>query len=835
MKYFSTLSPKHLRLLITIATAAVFVVSILNFAQVMVYRVTSNDQCRWVEVPAGDSMLTIHDVVPGGVTDRAGVVDGDTLLRINGKTFHTVGQAQQIIDAHGVGEHVTYTLRRGARTFDTSIEIIKVFNIPFLAFFILGLGFLLVGYVVAMTKPEGFIQRKFGRFGLAAMLLFGFYGLRQAIPDNPFLSRLLIVSLVAGYILSIPQFIGFFLHYPVRRKVAGRKWTVPLLYLFSVLNVVLAPLGQYLGVPQPLLWIPVGMPYAAFVAGIVIFCRSYFTAVPADRKAALKPVLIGMIVGGAGIVYILGLSIVNPFALFFTPWLSLPGVLVLGIPATFGYSIFRYRLMDIDLIVKRSLIYGLVTASIAAIYLLIVYGVGSLIAYMLGTEENRLLNIAAFILIALVFDPIKRRIQSWIDLGFYRERLNYQKALLEFSQELPTKMNLPQIMDSIVQRISTTMHVEKVAVIVRDGAGGLEASSKGIPRADCTAAEIDTGLLRLLAATGRPASLSFLGDDHETTRMTPGEKEVLQRSGVVLAIPMALQDRLVGCIAAGEKLSGKVYSQEDIDLLSTVAGQAAIAIENARLHTSEVERQKLEEELAMARRIQAGLFPKHRPTFGGLELAGTSIPATSVGGDYYDYIQLGNDRLLVVVADVSGKGMSAALYMSKIQGMIQLAAHMYASPREMLVHVNRRLYDGIERNSFITMVLGLFDLGKKEVVLCRAGHNRPLVSTNGGCRFLGPEGIGLGLERGQIFEEHLEELRLPLTHGSLFVLYSDGLTEARNPEAAEFGEETLRALVERDVHLPAETLQQNILDTVNTFRGSAEQHDDITLLTIRYR
>ncbi len=835
MRYFSSLKPRSLRILFTLATAVVLCVSLLNFVDVMVDRVTSNDQCRWVAVPEQPSMLTIHDIVPDGVTDRAGIVEGDTLIRINGKEFKGVGQAQQTIDAFGVGEYVTYTIKRGAGTFDTRIEIIKVFNLPFLTVFTLGFGFLLVGYVVYMTRPEGVIQRKFGRYGLAAMLLFGFYGLRQAIPDSPWLTSVLTAGLVAGYLFSIPQFICFFLHFPVRKKFAGRKWLAPALYVLSVVNVGLVPLGQYLGWPQFFIFGVIAVPYAAFMGGIVIFCHSYFTAVPPERKDALRPILVGMIVGGAGIIYTLTLTLLNPFALFFTPWLSIPGVLVLVIPATFGYSIFRYRLMDIDLIVKKSLIYGSVTATIAAIYLLIVYGIGTLLAYFLGTEENRLMNIVAFILIALAFDPIKRRLQGWIDRNFYRERLNYQRALLEFSQELPTKMNLDQIMDSIVQRISGTMHVERVAVIVRDESGGLQASVKNITPADATSPEIDTGLLRLMASHHKPLALTFLGDDRETATLTAREREVIQRSGIVLSVPMFLQDRLVGCILAGEKLSGKIYSQDDTDLLSTVAGQAAIAIENARLHASEVERQRMEEELSMARRIQTGLFPKCRPTVEGLGVCGASIPATSVGGDYFDYIELGKDKLLVVVADVSGKGMSAALYMSKIQGMIQLAAHMYASPRELLVHVNRRLYDGIERNSFITMVLGMFDLARKEVVFCRAGHNRPLVSVDGECRYLEPEGIGLGLERGPVFEDHLEELRLPLVPGSAFLLYSDGLTEARDPGAREFGEEALRDVFESNRHLPVETMHQNILGAVDAFRGSADQHDDITLVTITYR
>jgi len=834
MKIISRLTPRGLRILFAVAATLVFVVTLINFMDIMVYRVTSNDQCRWIAVPDQPGKLVITDIFPGGVTEDAGVLDGDTLLRINGKPFSSIGNAQQTIDAFGVGDSVTYTLQRGAETIDLRIRIVKLFNLPYLTFAILGLGFLIVGTVVFMTRPEGMIQRMFGRFALSAMLLFGFYGLRQPIPGMPVISAILTIALILGYFFFSPLVIKFFLHYPLRKPVTAKRWSMRALYLIPVLNIGLVILFQAFGWPQWTFFLMVGVPYTCFIIGMIIFAHSYFTRVPADRRPALRPILLGMLIGGSGLLYTVILSLVNPFTFFFQPWLSIPGIAVLVIPVTFGYSIFRYRLMDIDLIVKRSLIYGAVTAAIAAIYLLVVYGIGNLMAYFLGTEENRLMNIVAFVMIALLFDPMKRRTQSWVDRNFYQERLNYQRALLEFSQELPRLMNLEQIMESIVGRISGTMHVERVATIVRDDHRGLRASAHRMSVEECTGPAIGEGLMGLLADRRTPLSFPLHGDDPDGLPLDAQHREVLRRSGIILSVPMILKDRLIGCINAGPKLSGKAYSQDDIDLLSTVAGQAAIAIENARLHSSEIEKHKLEEELAMARRIQAGLFPKQPPVVDGLSVAGSSLPATSVGGDYYDYIRLDEDRLLTVVADVSGKGMSAALYMSKIQGMIQLAAHMYDSPGEMLVHVNRRLYDGIERNSFITMVLALFDTRKKEVVICRAGHNRPLVSVNGDCRYLDSVGIGLGLERGPVFEGHLAELRLPLAHGSLFLLYSDGLTEAMNESMEQFGDERLKRLCQEHRHLPPEEIRATIAREVEAFRGNAEQHDDITILLIKY-
>jgi sigma-B regulation protein RsbU (phosphoserine phosphatase) len=308
---------------------------------------------------------------------------------------------------------------------------------------------------------------------------------------------------------------------------------------------------------------------------------------------------------------------------------------------------------------------------------------------------------------------------------------------------------------------------------------------------------------------------------------------MLLRAGVALAVPMFLQERLAGFINVGPKMSGKVYSQEDITLLSTVAGQAAIAIENARLHKSEIEQQRIKEELDLARKIQQGLFPKANPEIPGLDIAGISVPALSVGGDYYDFIQLGSRKILAVVADVSGKGMSAALYMSKIQGMVQLAAHMYATPKEMLTNINRRIFEGIDRKSFITMILALFDLKKKQVRICRAGHNKALVGADGAFRFLEGGGIGLGLERGPVFENAIEEVRLPIKSNSVFLFYTDGITEAMNEKKHQLGEQAIVNLLKTKRRHSSWQIEQAILTAVEEFRGPAEQHDDVTMVVVK--
>jgi sigma-B regulation protein RsbU (phosphoserine phosphatase) len=921
--FIDSISTRWIRLIYTIFAVLVLGVTGYNFMQVMVWRVASNDQCRWAQdfsdttrihvdylapegpaaragFEAGDIVLavngtsvsrtehvkgllskldategiafsierdhrrrtiilqtenadqmlaiklrdrifetlTITEIVDGGVTDRAGARDGDILLRIDDRSVNNPFGAQYLLNLHPAGSKAEFLIDRNGELLTLHVEILKTINFIYLAEFLLGFGFLLVGYLVVMARPQGSIQRKFARFGIYAMFFFGMSVISVGEMYDPLWKVQLLASVsLLSRLLAPPIFISFFLHFPVRRPVTSRRWLLPLLYGGSTLAVATLLIYYFKLIDIPwtkgALLVPQLLPFAYFLAGLGLFIHSYYRRVEVERRQQLRPILQSVFIGVAAFVYIIVLSTTNPFAIFLQPYLLLPALLIIGIPPAFGYSIVKYRLMDFTVVVKRSLLYGLITAAIAAIYLGVVFGLGSLLGNVLGEADNQLLTLIAFVVIALIFDPLKQRVQRGIDRIFYRERYNYQKALLEFSHELPRLINLEQILSSVVNRIAGTMHVEKVAVGLCNGSEGCSVLSNDIPEELCMFSERPGGVIALLISTHAPFSVAHLDEDSRIT--DDDDRRKLLESGIVLMVPMFLQDRLIGSINVGPKMSGSVYSQEDMDLLSTVASQAAIAIENARLHRSEIDKQKIAEQLKIAQRIQQGLLPKSSPLIDRLDIAGISIPAMTVGGDYYDYIELPGNRLLVAVGDVSGKGVSAALYMAKVQGMIRFAAQLYDSPRSMLSAVNRLIYEGMERNSFITMILALFDMERGTVIVCRAGHTEPLVDLNGKMGFMGSEGMGLGLEPGDIFDRSLEERTFTLRADGLLLLYSDGLTEAMDIDHNEFGEERVLSMVESARSSSSEELQKLLIREVESHRNGAEQNDDITIVVIRIR
>jgi serine phosphatase RsbU (regulator of sigma subunit) len=248
------------------------------------------------------------------------------------------------------------------------------------------------------------------------------------------------------------------------------------------------------------------------------------------------------------------------------------------------------------------------------------------------------------------------------------------------------------------------------------------------------------------------------------------------------------------------------------------------------------EKERLEEELRIARQIQMSLLPAQGAvTMSGLRIAALCLPAAEVGGDYYDLLPLSDTRLGVLVADVSGKGTSAALYMAELKGLVLSLSRIYASPAKLLVEANRILAANLDSRSFITMTYAVLDMVEGTMRYARAGHN-PIIqleAASGKTRVLVPQGLGLGIDRGERFEELLEEAVTPLRKGDIFLFFTDGLSEAMNGRSELFGESRLRDIIESVEGLTSEEIKERILAEIRSFVGDAAPHDDMTLVVLK--
>lgn len=248
-------------------------------------------------------------------------------------------------------------------------------------------------------------------------------------------------------------------------------------------------------------------------------------------------------------------------------------------------------------------------------------------------------------------------------------------------------------------------------------------------------------------------------------------------------------------------------------------------------------RERLKRELEIARNVQLYFLPRENPEIEGLDIASLCAPAREVGGDYFDFIQLGEKKLGVVVGDVSGKGIPAAFYMTLTKGLFKSLATSHDSPKEVLVRLNQLFFENARRGVFISMIYGVFDLGKQIMTFARAGHN-PMVlyrSNEHTTEEICPPGIAIGFNTNDLFRETIREYTLPLRPNDLFLFYTDGLNEARNSEQQEFGEIRLQKIISRQDKVSAQTRLAEIERAIQRFTGNAEKHDDMTAVLIQVK
>jgi serine phosphatase RsbU (regulator of sigma subunit) len=304
---------------------------------------------------------------------------------------------------------------------------------------------------------------------------------------------------------------------------------------------------------------------------------------------------------------------------------------------------------------------------------------------------------------------------------------------------------------------------------------------------------------------------SITGNIHELYRGT----ERLRRGDFGRPIPIQSRDQL-GDLAE----SFNVMSASIRDLL----------LEQAEKH-------RLEEELRIARQIQMSLLPQGVVSLPGLRVSALCLPAAEVGGDYYDLLPLSPTRMGVLVADVSGKGTSAALYMAELKGLVLSLSRIHDSPKRLLSEANRILAATLDARSFITMTYAIVDTAAGTMRYARAGHN-PMIhfdAAAGATRVLTPAGLGLGIDPGPRFDEILEEAEVPLRSGDLFLFFTDGLSEAMNGHAELFGERRIRDVIEAaDGRGEDEaTIKDRILAEIRSFVGDAAQNDDMTMVLLK--
>ena len=332
------------------------------------------------------------------------------------------------------------------------------------------------------------------------------------------------------------------------------------------------------------------------------------------------------------------------------------------------------------------------------------------------------------------------------------------------------------------------------------------------------------------AALGR----SVLVEDPERDPRIPRYSGDLLKVHTALAAPMRFHDRVIGVIVVVNRADGNVFTRSDQTLLESIAEQASVSVHFSQLREVIEQKRRIDHDLSLARRIQKSLLPAETPRIAGLELAAFNEPALEVGGDYYDFIDVEEGLLGLVVADVSGKGVSGAIIMALCRSVLRSHARHLSDPGEVLREVNRFVCRDIAEDMFISLVYAVVDTETYRVQVARAGHEKPLWyrASDGDVRVVESQGIAIGIADSRTFEEHLQRTEVQLEPGDVLVLYTDGIVEAMDRDGAEWGIQRLVETIRQSAAGGAEAVAQAVRERLQRFTAGAAKYDDITLLVL---
>ena len=277
-----------------------------------------------------------------------------------------------------------------------------------------------------------------------------------------------------------------------------------------------------------------------------------------------------------------------------------------------------------------------------------------------------------------------------------------------------------------------------------------------------------------------------------------------------------------------------LFYDEDKTAINTFADYASVAIENSLLLEQSIEKQRLEKELDVARDIQKKILPAKDPDFSDLSISSVFIPAFEVGGDYYDFFEISKNKLGFIIADVSGKGISAAFIMAEVKGIFSSLSRMIETPKEIIIKANEILLNTLNKKSFVSALYGIIDFEKEELNFVRAGHCPALLVRDNKIQTFKPSGIGLGLTNSVDFNTHLEEIKINLKEDDTFAFYTDGITEAKNKDFEDFGEERFSNILVDHKDKNVSGIANEVIKEVSLFSSSHHQYDDITLVILKW-
>ncbi len=584
--------------------------------------------------------------------------------------------------------------------------------------------------------------------------------------------------------------------------------TTALMWNFSR---VIAAMTTLASIALPLL---VLASYPVFAT--VALVRSY-RAAGVEEKRQVKWPLWGLVIAltakFAGYIVSYGLAILMrlvhvstiEYRVVFEILDIVPTLVSLVVPISFAVAILKYRLMNIDVLIRKTVVYAMLSGAIVVVYLGLVGGLGTLLVNVAGLQ-NQTMVIGATLVVALLFVPVRNKLQTLVDRNLFRHKYDYPEALRAIVMETRMARDASEFLASAAEKLQQALQSRALVIFA-------ERQEEYVATAKIGVSDAVIGKLRVARTFAEMLDRPF---DPRRRALPEDAAKAMTRIEAVLVAPIGSR----GFVALAPKLSGGEFDVEDIDFLRSAADQIGIGVDRIRMQVEE-------EDYAQARAIQQTLLPREMPQVERLELSGVWQPARTMGGDYFDFLKLGERELAVCIGDVAGKGMPAALLMSGLQAAVRASAS--SSPRDLCERVRRVVVSSLSGGRFVTFFYATLDTRNMRLRWCNAGHNAPILARADGTVVRLTEG---GPAFTRLFSESgYEEREIALMPGDRLVLFTDGVSEATDAGGELFGEDRIEELVADSRDLAAHELQQTIVDAAASFSGG-ELEDDLTLVVV---
>jgi sigma-B regulation protein RsbU (phosphoserine phosphatase) len=803
---------------------------------------------------AGAGGVKVGAVDAGSAAEQAGLRKDDVIVAIDGRSLErSATPFLAVYRSASPGDPIELTVRRrgAARpivvkgTFearpltDRLVPLLRVIDRTLRLFPVVFLAVALPVLFLRVDDPHAW---------RAAVLLICIAGVARAPAafgrvDEPLFALAMAWRGTCNGLLAFLTYL-FFSTFPTRspldRRFPALRWMLLACgLLFAVGGTTPGRLGQA--------WLPVPLAaafgdrltaalwqaynYGGMALALVALVATDVASPSRDARRKIRVLVFGAV---AGLVPVVLASVLSDLGVWYPPgWVAtLVYLMVFLFPLSFAYAVVKHRVLELPVLLKRSARYVLVKRGFMVLLVL----VGTQASALFALSFARVLGVAPSLattagvgfgfLLALLSAPLVRRATRVIDRSFFRDAYDARIVLQDLAEQIRLVTSREELGSLLRQQLERALHPTSTVVYLDFPGESLHTDDEAVPS---TLRDVpsEVPFLADLARRGRPRQLAP-GKDDDAALLAPLGAECL--------VPIVGREgRLLGLVALGPRLSEEPYSADDERLLRSVAGQAGVTLENMALAGRIAERLHAEHraahEMELARQVQLKLLPQGGKRLRGLEYAGRCVQARAVGGDYYDFLDAGEGRLDLVLADVSGKGLAAALLVASLHASLRSQSPRDDDPTAPLRTVNRLLFESTETNRYATLFMGQFDDTSRRLRYANCGHNPPLLLRRDGSRErLSPTAMVVGLVAD--WTVTTEETRL--VPGDLLVIYSDGLTEATDAHGEEFGEARLAGTIEARRDWDVAALLDAAFDEVRRF-SSGEQADDQTMVIARVR